>query len=136
MYININIHSPPTALHHPQADIEYTIGTQRKIRRGVPLGRMPIMLRSKRCMLHGRTDHDLSKMGECPVDPGGYFVVKGQEKVILILKRLTLTLTPSLALTLTLTLALTPTPTPALTLALALALTLTQTLTLTLTLTR
>ena len=25
-----------------KADIEYTIGTQRKIRRGVPLGRMPI----------------------------------------------------------------------------------------------
>ena len=71
-----------------KADIEYTIGTQRKIRRGVPLGRMPIMLRSKRCMLHGRTDHELAKMGECPIDPGGYFVVKGQEKVILIQEQL------------------------------------------------
>ena len=46
------------------------------------------MLRSKRCMLHGRTDHELAKMGECPIDPGGYFVVKGQEKVILIQEQL------------------------------------------------
>ena len=27
-------------------------------------------------------------MGECPVDPGGYFIVKGQEKVILIQEQL------------------------------------------------
>ena len=39
-------------------------------------------------MLHGRTDHELAKMGECPIDPGGYFVVKGQEKVILIQEQL------------------------------------------------
>ena len=30
------------------------------------------------------SDAELAKMGECPVDPGGYFIVKGQEKVILI----------------------------------------------------
>ena len=58
-----HLDAAPRPTLHRQADIEYTIGTQRKIRRGVPLGRMPIMLRSKRCMLHGRTDHELSKMG-------------------------------------------------------------------------
>ena len=39
-------------------------------------------------MLHGRTDAELARMGECPIDPGGYFVVKGQEKVILIQEQL------------------------------------------------
>ena len=27
-------------------------------------------------------------MGECPIDPGGYFIVKGQEKGILIQEQL------------------------------------------------
>ena len=59
------------------------------------------MLRSKRCMLHGRTDHELAKMGECPIDPGGYFVVKGQEKVIRISPSLPISphISPSLPIT-------------------------------------
>lgn len=48
------------------------------------INRMPIMLRSSHCVLTGKTDYELSKMNECPNDPGGYFVVRGQEKVILI----------------------------------------------------
>ena len=49
---------------------------------------MPVMLRSSKCMLNGRTDAELSRMGECPVDPGGYFIVKGSEKVVLIQEQL------------------------------------------------
>jgi hypothetical protein len=32
-------------------------------------------------VLHGRNETDLAKLGECPLDPGGYFIVKGTEKV-------------------------------------------------------
>jgi len=71
-----------------KVDVEYTVGTQRKLRRGLVVGRMPVMLRSAKCMLHGRNEAELAAMGECPVDPGGYFVVKGQEKVILIQEQL------------------------------------------------
>ena len=42
---------------------------------------MPIMLRSSKCVLKDKTEYELSKLNECPLDPGGYFVVKGQEKV-------------------------------------------------------
>lgn len=42
------------------------------------------MLRSSNCVLAGKSEYELSKMNECPHDPGGYFVVRGQEKVILI----------------------------------------------------
>lgn len=49
---------------------------------------MPIMLRSSNCVLTDKSEFELAKMNECPLDPGGYFVVKGQEKVILIQEQL------------------------------------------------
>lgn len=49
---------------------------------------MPIMLRSSNCVLTNKSEFELAKMNECPLDPGGYFVVKGQEKVILIQEQL------------------------------------------------
>lgn len=39
------------------------------------------MLRSSNCVLHGKSEYELSKVNECPHDPGGYFVVRGAEKV-------------------------------------------------------
>ena len=52
------------------------------------IGRLPIMLRSNKCVLTGRTESQLAHMSECPLDPGGYFVVKGTEKVILVQEQL------------------------------------------------
>ena len=69
-------------------DIEYTRGTQRVIRKGLPIGRMPIMLRSSNCILTGKSSKELAKLNECPIDPGGYFIVRGVEKVILIQEQL------------------------------------------------
>lgn len=45
------------------------------------IGKIPIMLRSTYCILSGLTDRDLTELNECPLDPGGYFVVNGSEKV-------------------------------------------------------
>lgn len=45
---------------------------------------MPIMLRSSNCVLTGKSEFELAKMNECPHDPGGYFIINGQEKVVLI----------------------------------------------------
>ncbi len=49
------------------------------------LGYLPIMLRSQFCHLNpggkGRNDRDLTKVGECVFDQGGYFVINGSEKV-------------------------------------------------------
>lgn len=59
----------------------------------VPIGRMPIMLGSKKCNLTGKTENEVFKYGECPYDPKGilfvylgYFIIEGNEKVILILE--------------------------------------------------
>ncbi|KAH1027324.1 hypothetical protein HUJ05_000854 [Dendroctonus ponderosae] len=69
-------------------DIEYSRGTQRVAKTGLLIGRMPIMLKSSNCVLSNKSEFELAKMHECPLDPGGYFVVKGQEKVILIQEQL------------------------------------------------
>ena len=54
----------------------------------VTIGRMPLMLRCGRCVLEGKDEGELAQLGECPLDPGGYFVVKGVEKVVLIQEQL------------------------------------------------
>lgn len=68
--------------------VKYTRGKQEIISRGIRIGRIPIMLRSNKCYLTGKTDAELAVMTECPLDPGGYFVVKGTEKVILVQEQL------------------------------------------------
>lgn len=50
----------------------------------VKIGSIPIMLKSRCCNLHGKSKEELIKMRECPLDPGGYFVIKGVEKVCLV----------------------------------------------------
>ena len=47
------------------------------------LGRFPIMLQSKLCILNGLQPAVRFNMGECRNDPGGYFIIDGKEKVII-----------------------------------------------------
>jgi DNA-directed RNA polymerase III subunit RPC2 len=46
------------------------------------------MLKSNKCNLYDKTEMELAKMNECPLDPGGYFITRGTEKVILIQEQL------------------------------------------------
>jgi DNA-directed RNA polymerase II subunit RPB2 len=46
------------------------------------IGKIPIMLRSSKCYLSSMNKEERIKAGECPFDQGGYFVVKGKERVI------------------------------------------------------
>eukprot|EP00304_Pavlova_gyrans_P005167 CAMPEP_0206047032 /NCGR_PEP_ID=MMETSP1466-20131121/20160_1 /ASSEMBLY_ACC=CAM_ASM_001126 /TAXON_ID=44452 /ORGANISM="Pavlova gyrans, Strain CCMP608" /LENGTH=1167 /DNA_ID=CAMNT_0053422037 /DNA_START=38 /DNA_END=3541 /DNA_ORIENTATION=+ len=47
------------------------------------IGRVPMMLKSKFCLLHDASDKELTEFGECPLDPGGYFIINGSEKVLI-----------------------------------------------------
>ena len=49
----------------------------------VVIGRIPIMLRSSHCYLTSMTPPNRIKAGECEYDAGGYFVVKGKERVLI-----------------------------------------------------
>jgi DNA-directed RNA polymerase III subunit RPC2 len=68
--------------------VEYIRDGKKIIRPDTVIGRLPIMLRSNKCVLAGKTESELAGLNECPLDPGGYFVVKGTEKVILVQEQL------------------------------------------------
>ncbi len=47
------------------------------------IGSLPTMLRSSKCNLEGLTPEEMTQVGEDPLDPGGYFIVHGTERVII-----------------------------------------------------
>ncbi|EUB54999.1 DNA-directed RNA polymerase III subunit RPC2 [Echinococcus granulosus] len=64
-------------------DITFTRQHEIVSKKGVFIGRMPLMLKSSACVLNGKSAFELMKMKECPLDPGGYFIINGSEKVVL-----------------------------------------------------
>ena len=48
----------------------------------IVIGRMPIMLNSSVCNLKKLSPSEKIQYGECPNDPGGYFIIKGNERVL------------------------------------------------------
>lgn len=49
----------------------------------IPLCRLPIMIHSDYCNLHGLPNSVIKELGECEYDQGGYFIVGGGEKVLI-----------------------------------------------------
>ena len=49
----------------------------------VVIGKIPIMIGSKYCVLNSQSNQTKSQMEECEFDYGGYFIVLGSEKVII-----------------------------------------------------
>ena len=49
----------------------------------IVLCRIPVMLRSSKCYLTNMTPEERIQAGECPYDEGGYFIIKGKERVII-----------------------------------------------------
>jgi len=54
----------------------------------VVIGDLPVMLKSKLCVLSQLQTEELVAQGEDPSDPGGYFLVNGSERVIVALEDL------------------------------------------------
>ncbi len=54
----------------------------------VYIGDLPVMLKSRICLLSKLGADDLVGVGEDPLDPGGYFIVNGSERVIVALEDL------------------------------------------------
>jgi len=54
----------------------------------VEIGDIPVMLRSKICLLSNMSEEQLIEVGEDPDDPGGYFIINGSERVIVALEDL------------------------------------------------
>jgi len=52
------------------------------------IGQLPIMIKSKICNLPGLSDAEKIRYGEDPLDPGGYFIIGGTERVVMTLEDL------------------------------------------------
>ncbi len=52
------------------------------------IGEIPVMLKSKICYLYGKSREELIKLGEDPMDLGGYFIINGTEKALMTLEDL------------------------------------------------
>ncbi len=63
-----------------------TLGSEEQCEK-LPLGKIPVMLRSEVCRLNMKNNKDMMDMKECPQDQGGYFVINGSEKVVLAQER-------------------------------------------------
>ncbi len=58
-------------------------------RENILVGKVPTMIKSNYCYLRGCSRQELALYGEDPDDAGGYFIIKGSEKVILLQEMLT-----------------------------------------------
>ncbi|KAL8228691.1 hypothetical protein R6Q57_013591 [Mikania cordata] len=47
------------------------------------IGKVPMTLQSKYCTLFQKSEKELTELGECPYDQGGYFIINGSEKVLI-----------------------------------------------------
>ncbi len=47
------------------------------------IGKIPVMIKSKYCHLDGLKEEELIAHGEDPYDPGGYFILNGNERVLI-----------------------------------------------------
>ncbi len=52
------------------------------------IGEFPIMVKSDYCWLTGLNEKELAELGEDPKDFGGYFIINGRERVVIILEDL------------------------------------------------
>lgn len=72
-------------------DIDSKIESDSKViteqKRRVFVGRLPVMIGSELCNLSKLSILEQEKAGHCPRDPGGYFIVRGNERVIVSMVR-------------------------------------------------
>ncbi len=48
-----------------------------------PIAKLPVMVGSVKCNLYGKTKEEWMRAGECEYDTGGYFIIKGKERVLI-----------------------------------------------------
>lgn len=54
----------------------------------VNIGEIPVMVRSKLCNTYGMNEGALVKADEDPSDPGGYFIINGTERVLVLIEEI------------------------------------------------
>lgn len=68
------------SIPEPNLNLE---NTKEVVMRNINFGRIPIMVQSKYCQLSKSNGTNPVQMGECEFDMGGYFIINGNEKVVI-----------------------------------------------------
>ncbi len=83
LYVDINV---------TYIEIDNTQGGRQSVKKrlfpNVHLGKIPVMVGSKYCLLEDQKHMDPSRVGECGEDMGGYFIIQGGERVCISQERM------------------------------------------------
>jgi DNA-directed RNA polymerase II subunit RPB2 len=82
VYVDLHI---STTMHDPTTGERET--RTRTLQR-IHVGKIPVMVGSKFCMLCETPEKTPRDMGECSTDPGGYFIIQGGERIIISQERM------------------------------------------------
>ena len=83
--LNVNVKVTTTFIDHTRNSIRES---NVRIFPNVHLGKIPVMVGSKYCLLHDQKHVHPSKLGECAEDVGGYFIVQGGERAMISMERM------------------------------------------------
>ena len=83
--LNVDIKVTTTFIDHTRNSIRES---NVRIFPNVHLGKIPVMVGSKYCLLHDQKHVPPSKLGECPEDLGGYFIIQGGERAMISMERM------------------------------------------------
>ena len=83
--LNVNVKVTTTFIDHTRNSIRES---NVRIFPNVHLGKIPVMVGSKYCLLHDQKHIHPSKLGECAEDVGGYFIVQGGERAMISMERM------------------------------------------------
>lgn len=70
------------------APIELELSIDNKEHTSFEIGKVPVMVKSKLCNLHGMSEAELIKNYEDPSDPSGYFIINGNERALVMIEDL------------------------------------------------
>ena len=83
--LNVDVKVTTTFIDHTRNSIRES---NVRIFPNVHLGKVPVMVGSKYCLLHDQKHIHPSKLGECPEDLGGYFIIQGGERAMISMERM------------------------------------------------
>lgn len=83
--LNIDVKVTTTFIDHSRNGIRES---NVRIFPNVHLGKIPVMVGSKYCLLPDQKHVHPSKMGECAEDVGGYFIIQGGERTMISMERM------------------------------------------------
>ena len=83
--LNMDVKVTTTFIDHTRNSIRES---NVRIFPNVHLGKIPVMVGSKYCLLHDQRHIHPSKMGECAEDVGGYFIIQGGERAMISMERM------------------------------------------------